>query len=228
MRAATMLALGLLRTHGDPGWHLLFDGTNDKLTITADGATEDLPEQDLTVDFVAYWEDSDVGYIVAKTTDGNDGWGIDNILTDIYFKAVGASDSSSRAFTPTYDSTFRHYEFVWTASTSGIQIFVNGVEVTYSEDLIAAIGTYSTDAGIDLTIMGLPASAFTGGAMRWLRITGLALHTANFTPPSLFVAPAPTQDTMLLLALDEGTGTPVDTSGQENTVALAGATWVRT
>lgn len=111
-----------------------------------------------------------------------------------------------------------HVAYVKNGSTT--TVYVNGV----SGGSFTDNNTYLTSAAVTIGNSGLTADArgfgFNGYVSGLRVITGTALYTANFTPPT--TAPTAVAGTSLLLSF--ANGNIVDSSPAKNTVTLAGNT----
>lgn len=201
--------------------YITFDGVDDLLTITAAAAINNLPTGDFTVEIVCKGMDSE---IIRKA--GNYGWYVSILSGNLAF-VVSFDTGFYYAWVETsFDAdNYHHYEFVFNASPREAKIFIDGTEATYSYDSIDADGSYDTDTSEDIVVFGTTNDDWASGEVRWLRISDVARHTSNFTAPSLTTAPDTDNDTVLLLAMEEGTGDPEDSSGNELATTLTGGTW---
>ncbi len=211
-----------------PTYHLTFDGIDDDLVIPHAASIDNLPLGDFTVEWAGSFLDVS-GYIVTKTDLGTVGW-------EIYFAA-----GNIVYFYVTYDGYAHyvdasmvtnllphHYEASFTAATHTVRFWVDGIEVVATTNSTGGYIVYDDDSANDLFVGAhVSDDYYLAVSLNWLRISNVARHTANFTPPSLTVAPADDADTVLLLALDAGTGTvAADTSGNSNNGMITGAAWV--
>ena len=223
----------------DTTYHLNFDGVNNKIYIPASASIQNLATGNFTYEFSGIINSEDFptrANIFNKLPDdfssGIDWYVYDTLIyTDMYAGAgyrYHAFDISSLF------NEEHHYALVWTAANKTCRLFVDGVEITvddiYDEGPFNAANC--TDVGVDLSIgqyaydnESYPLYNLKG-QMNWVRISNNARYTTNFTPPSLTQCPADDANTVLLLKLDEGTGTTVnDTSDNNNNGTITGVTW---
>jgi hypothetical protein len=210
-------------------YHLNFDGVDDAIVIPASASLNNLPLGDFTVELSGIINDPAAGNapILEKfDPDTFGGW---------FLQVVGATNVLS--FTVTADEWNGYYDFsipiptgennieiVWKADTRTALFFVNGVAVSATSDI--ATGTsLDDDSPGDLQIFtsGLEWAL---GQLNWVRIFNIARHASGFTPPSLTICPDADANTVLRLALDDGSGAVAeDTSGNQNNGTITGATW---
>lgn len=218
----------------EPTYHLSFDGNTDYILVPASASLEDLPLGSFTVEWVgtSTWLEGFSQEVVYKAGGEEIGWEI--IRNDATLSFWINFDEEyvlyvSRGIDVSALTGPHHFECVFIPSPRQMKIFVDGVEASYTESTTDTTGTYPGDSGKDLDIYGnAPAGYDNQGLLNWVRISNIARHTSNFTAPSLTVAPAADGNTVLLLALDEGTGTTAnDTSGNNNNGTITGATWVQ-
>lgn len=218
-----------------PTFHLNFDGVNDKITVPHATSINNLPLGDFTVEFVSKGFDLATGNVLAKTNGDDAGWQIYASLFEgsWYLIALLTFDNwggSVSGISPAIDVTnSHHYEWSWNVSTLKFHLFIDGVEVMLDDNTISGTYTaYDNDSGNNLSI-GFDEGASSSPlkfALNWLRVSNIVRHSSNFTPPSLTVCLASDANTVLRLALDEGTGTDAhDTSTNGNNGTISGATW---
>jgi hypothetical protein len=245
-----------LRGHADDvyipsTYHLNFDGVDDLITIPASPSLNNLAYGDFTVESVTKvvsngaFDDLPYGALFCKM-DNNVGWqwSIVNEGASWRYSAVemycdpNGDDYFYYDAPDTYelaevnDGQFHHFEANYFSSTKTVKIFVDGVlqvngDYTKLGDF-QANGFTGDDSAGDLTIGKLWYTPYYWhkGSDRWFRISNVARHSSSFTHPSLTTCPAADANTVLLLALNEGTGTTVtDTSGNNNNGTITGATW---
>lgn len=208
-------------------YSLYFDDAADSLTVSQEAAIDNLPVGDMTLDFVLRETEDANANVIEKINDGT-GWMLawpgngDLQITFTFTDDAGAG--ANYHLTRPYDA-YNHYEVDWTASPRDIKFFQNGVLQTPFEtfNLGSVTGTYGPDDANDIVMDDWHVDT----RLRWLRLSNIARHSASFASPGLKFAPEADANTVLLLKLDEGTGTPVDSSSSSAVVAISGATWKR-
>ena len=218
-----------------PTYHLNFDGVDDKIVIPAVASLNNLPLGDFTVEWSGQFPRDEYVLIIGKL-DGDGftrGWAATNWSyggsKNLQFAVIGDGGNGWIEHSYTLlDDNIHHYEFSWKASTKDIRLFVDGVEFTKVSDFILPITSYLDDSAYDVAIGGyIEYDGYNiNGSFNWLRVANIIRHTSNFTPPSLTACPPDDANTVLRLALDEGTGSAVgDTSGNGNNGVITGAAW---
>jgi|WetSurMetagenome_2_1015567.scaffolds.fasta_scaffold07664_8 hypothetical protein len=210
----------------EPTYHLNFDGVNDKVTVPHAASIDNLPLGDFTVEFAGTFALGVDGTIIGKQDGDYLGWEI-GVYTDTAALEVTYDAFDKFTFSNVnLSSGSHHWEIVWQVSGRIIRIFKDGIELIPISSGSDAGGTYDDDSLHDMLLFTLPGGAFKSGGLNWLRVSNIARHTSNFTAPSLTVCPATDANTVVRLALDEGTGTTAnDTSGNNNNGTIDGATW---
>jgi hypothetical protein len=237
---------------GSSTYHLHFEGTNSVTATPGGTALNNLPANDFTISFsmkmnpsvgVETWAG---GYIFHKSSlnDGDTGdwdigisdngnghrWGFmeiyDSSFANSYYLDFPATGYD---FDKLHDGQYHHFEVGYDASAKSAKVFVDGVQIT---DVFEAYnGTYETNGYVGNDAGGSIEISDTGSYplfadMRWMAVYNNLQHSTNFTPPSLTECPAADANTVLRLALDEGTGTTLhDTSGNGNDFTANGQTW---
>lgn len=237
MGIAIKLLLGLAgvtRGETSPTYHLDFDGTGDYVSVAASASLNDLPLGDFTVEMSAFFDAPLVSTPILASKyngDGTAGWSIYNSTSGgvLGFSVPYGDNFEFQTARQTLWAEYtqaHHFAFVYTAAPRTMRIYIDGVEAVYSAEQDDVGGVYQTEAAEPLTIFADAFGSDNKGNLYWFRVSNTARYASNFTPPSLLVAPADDANTALLLALDEGTGNPADSSGNGNAVTNSGATWV--
>jgi hypothetical protein len=121
---------------------------------------------------------------------------------------------------------YYHVAFVIDRTANESHIYINGV-LESTEDISAITGSLSTSQVFRIGNASPITTGFTyfDGIIGELRLYKEALSTSDMV--SLYSSSTPPDDTNLELytKLDEGTGTPVDSSSNSHTLTLTGATW---
>jgi hypothetical protein len=213
-------------------YHLNFDGVNDEIVISHAASIDNLPLGDFTIEFVAGNFPQAYKCVMTKTNSSFEGWEIYcDYFTGIHYLTVYISYDNYAAYLfPSFtlpDNQVNHIEIDFKVSTKSLKIFVNGAEVATDGSISGVLNVYDNDSLNNLIIGNeVDSSAPCAFQLRWLRVSNVARHASNFTPPSLTVCPAADASTVIRLALDEGTGTTAnDTSGNSNNGTISGATW---
>lgn len=219
---------GIRQVQSVSTYHLDFDGVTNEITIPAASKLANLPTSNFTVEFDASIDKEATAYLLDKSSvsDGF-GWSIyifgENIL--FYFSA----DSYNKYYgitVPISNNNRHHYELSWNHSTGHAKAFIDGINITASEDDGGFLtGTYDADDLVTMSIAGAnDGSQCLQSSIYWMMISSIVKHSSNFTPP--VTCPAANADTVLRLSLDEGSGTIAnDTSGNNNNGTIHGATW---
>jgi len=217
-------------------YHLNFDGENDKIVIPHAASIDNLPLSDFTVEISGTFLDkANQGILNKVDVTYSNGWEVylghgDDLQFDVF------ADDYNEYKVNYYDALSlygvkHHYEFTYNAATKEIKLFIDGVFQTpaSTDDLLI---TYTGEGNSNLGIGGYGGWVdtdnlyYSNEVLRWVRISTGIRHTSGFTPPSLVVCPDSDANTVLLLALDEGTGTLAhDTSENENDGVISGAIW---
>jgi len=226
-----------------PTYHLTFDGVDDQIAVPASASLNDLPLGNFTIDFS--FEDAPgihEGYFAKKGIDEGNmavrrGWSFyryKNAEGSYIYASAYCGEVSQFLYVDTLADILipdgiNHYEVVFDFVAKEARLYLNGVSIGV-DDSNWTSAVYQTDASLPLSVAnglwgGVPYPAL--GDMHWFRISNVARHSANFTPPSLTIAPASDANTVLLLKLDEGSGTTAnDSSANNNDGTITGATWV--
>lgn len=221
----------------DDTYHLNFDGLDDGILISGSASLNNLPLNDFTVEFVGTMPNSDAGEVISKTDVNWFGWDVYVYLGKVAF-SISFNNYNDGIYISSVlaDNDLHHWEFVWLHDSVDAKIFKDGIEVIYAApinvwaagDFLTDLGSLYDDAPMNLGIKTAPSHVgeTTAGTLNWLRFSNIVRHTSNFTPPSLIICPPVDANTILRLALDEGTGTIAsDTSGNDNSGVITGATW---
>jgi hypothetical protein len=216
-----------------PTYHLNFDGVNDKITIPHAARINNLPAGSFTLEFSGIIGGD--GQIFAKCTEAEEGF------DSYYFTGQGLLFNVANVDFVGYYSTgwaesnfdiqgHHHYEIDFNIATQTAQLFIDGVAKTNAAGLTYTDAPFvydGSDVLQDLLIGMYPPDLNPfSGKISWIRISNIARHASNFTPPSLTECPPSDGNTVLRLALDEGTGATVnDTSGNDNDGTITGAAW---
>jgi len=215
-----------------PTYHLHFDGVDDKIVIPAGAAMNNLPKTNFTIEMGGTFSEKITS--LCNTVDALYSNGIDLYIyppsDELYLEMYSSGNYYGVQFPFTSWGTPHHFEVTWDKDTSTVKFFLDGVEQSSSgssnndgfsvEDLDDIlndiyIAAHSQEAGNNLQ-----------GDLTWFRVSNIARHTSNFTPPSLTICPHADMNTVLRLALDTGTGTSAaDTSGNSNNGTITGASW---
>lgn len=217
---------------GASTYHLNFDGSGDFVIVPASASLNNLPLGNFTAEWVgsSTWLGGFSQEILYKAGGDEIGWEIHRNDASLSFWVNFDEEYVlyvSRSIDVSAISGVHHFECVFTASPRQMKMFIDGVEPSYTESTTDTTGTYPGDSGNVLDIYGnAPAGYDNQGQLNWVRISNIARHTSNFTPPSLTTCPPADANTVLRLALDEGSGTTAnDTSGNSNNGTITGATW---
>lgn len=212
-------------------YHIAMNGSSDYLLVAADAALADLHTGNFTVEMSLYEDAASTGTMfVDKAGDQQQGWLIAAAASQkLQFIAVGDSNttnivtSTDRPLGSAY-----HLAVVHDFTNSQVRIYINGTEASYQASNAIVTLLPATDASLPLSAFahydGSP-SGYVKGNLYWLRISNSVKYTANFSRPSLTYIGNPQADTILQLSLDEGTGTPVDSSASGVTVSVSNGDW---
>ena len=156
-----------------------FDGTEstfaeDRVTIPGSATLNNLPENDMTIEFWLYQEPRNVMAgnsaltIAGKVYNpggctSNNGWSINGDSYN-YTIGFGASFSSTNASYASTSNAIKPdtWEFItidWNATSKTAKIYVNGQEVSYGTQT-AGVGSYTSDALGSLQLSGDSCSGF--------------------------------------------------------------------
>ena len=194
------------------GASVLFDGTNDNLTI-ASNSVFDFGTNDFTIEFWVYFNAlSTSRMLVERWTTGNaNSWQIywRSTGTSIAF-LVGSSTILLQDSNTTRITTGQWYHIAVTRSSSTNRLFINGTQVASATDstsltnsLPLAIGT-QTSTGTN----------YLNGYIDELRITnGYARYTSNFTTSSIAFADGGGDIGKALVVNSTATGVSIGTAG---------------
>jgi hypothetical protein len=210
-------------------YHLNFDGADDNIVVPHVSSINNLPLGDFTVECSIDIDDSETfGYILSK--ENSDANGLEIVFdteNGSYVSITGDGYSGYVYFYFDMSVSLCHLEVDWTVATKQVKVFINGVSLSLIDDS-SPYTTYDDDSAQDLVICKNPNYADTElkAKLQWMMFSNVVRHTSNFTPPSLTICPPADVNTVLRLAMDEGTGTLVsDTSGNNNNGTITGATW---
>lgn len=219
---------------GETTYHLNFDGVDDHISVLASSSINNLPANDFTVEFVLNVDSINTAIINKVDSNYSDGWDIyaDEISGTLeWVITANNQDDYFQANIPLPNNLVHHYELAWDASAKEMLFFIDGVQQSETVDW-DVYASYNSDAASDMGIgyyehYDAGAEWFYSNQINWLRISNTIRHTSNFSSPSLTVCPDADANTVLLLAIDDGSGAVVeDTSGNNNDGAIiGGATW---
>ena len=174
------------------GSSMLFDGSNDYLSVGGSEWNSNLNSGDFTVEFWIRFNAVGTNYIISNYS-GSNGWGVamwsggggtnylDGFWYDGSWKYIQYDVGGSSRYTTPSTDTWYHVAFV--RDGNDWSLYLNGTAEGTRTGLSGSI-TSSTNNGLDIG-RRFSGAYFVDGYMDDLRITkGLARYTSNFTPPT--------------------------------------------
>ena len=174
------------------GSSMLFDGSNDYLSVGGSEWNSNLNSGDFTVEFWIRFNAVGTNYIISNYS-GSNGWGVamwsggggtnylDGFWYDGSWKYIQYDVGGSSQYTTPSTDTWYHVAFV--RDGNDWSLYLNGTAEGTRTGLSGSI-TSSGNNGLDIG-RRFSGAYFTDGYIDDLRITkGLARYTSNFTPPT--------------------------------------------
>ena len=194
------------------GASVLFDGTNDNLTI-ASNSVFDFGTNDFTIEFWVYFNAlSTSRMLVERWTTGNaNSWQIywRSTGTSIAF-LVGSSTILLQDSNTTRITTGQWYHIAVTRSSSTNRLFINGTQVASATDSTSLTNSLPLAIGTQIST----GTNYLNGYIDELRITnGYARYTSNFTTSSIAFADGGGDIGKALVVNSTATGVSIGTSG---------------
>ena len=170
---------GTFSPFSQTGWSNYFDGSGDYLTAP-DNAAWDFGTGDFTIETWVYPTTSGTQRVIASafSSSGNNGWSFEftsgNLIT-LYAQGAFRATSSTAVLA----NTWTHIAV--SRSGTSLRIFINGVLSASATDSTNITGSTGT-----MTIAATPSgtAVFTGYQSNFRVVTGTAVYTAAFTPPT--------------------------------------------
>ena len=194
------------------GASVLFDGTNDNLTI-ASNSVFDFGTNDFTIEFWVYFNAlSTSRMLVERWTTGNaNSWQIywRSTGTSIAF-LVGSSTILLQDSNTTRITTGQWYHIAVTRSSSTNRLFINGTQVASATDSTSLTNSLPLAIGTQIST----GTNYLNGYIDELRITnGYARYTGNFTTSSIAFADGGGDIGKALVVNSTATGVSIGTAG---------------
>ena len=198
-----------------------FDG-NDKLWVPDDSSLRPTTDE-ATIECWIKWNanPTSLGAIITKE-EGNAEGLVMNVSSSGKLEAACRCSSGLPVLdggtTMTADGNWHHLAVVKTATQ--LRVFLDGVE---DATPIAANGNivWSSNAGWGIGYRNLYNDRFINAKIDEIRISKVARYTANFTPQTTYFSSD--SDTILLLHLDDGSGSTAVDSGPNSQDATLGS-----
>ena len=165
-----------------------FDGTDDKVTFP-DDPLFDFEGNDFTIEAILNW-DSIAGdsfpQIMAKWSNGSTkGWAFyysnPSTALEMVYTTNGSSVSAATGatFTPTLE---QEYHVALCRNGADLRFFIDGVQSGSTADISTDVFFANSEL---ITIGGYaPTNGDMNGQINYLKVSDIALYTANFTAPS--------------------------------------------
>ncbi len=205
------LTNGPIWVTGKLGSAIKFDGSNDYLRVPATATINNMKEMDLTL-----WMspsslgERSQGWLISKAKGGSglptDGWvlRLNNSPVNSLVFAVDYANSHLEVVTAKNSITLNQWNKVritWTGSNiaSGVKIYVNDKEVTYSEKINGA-GSRAIDTNSPLLIGADPSKKRSyAGVIDDVILNSSIVNISTTTPPVIVVPPATTTPPVVVI-----------------------------
>jgi hypothetical protein len=212
--------------------HMVFNGSSSTVNCGSNSTIDDIPNgSDFTIEL---WvrinstpADSFARLICKRGTD----IGLETVISNgrlqivVYFETSNLNFISQSSY---LDDTWHHVAFVYDDTTKSADIYVDGIEVSYSSQSIG-VGAYVSDALRALYFGSIDDNRYFYGDIGWIRLSDVKRYTSSFTPAGRSSPPEVDANTVEQWDADDGSGDTLtcEVNTPTNNGSMTDVTWAR-